>query len=234
MPKNAICKKAAPIGTWNIMGREFTLYGTVGQPLILAKDIAIWIDYNKNSDGKYNVSQMVELLDEDEKLVCLINIPGQNQNRRMWFVTEDGLYELLMLNRTEQGKRFKKEVKHILKHLRENGAYIVKYKDKHWNEMRLSSKEARKNFTDTLKEFVEYAQEQGSTNYKRYYTIFTRLINDRLSIPKDLEREELSELALKQLERYEQTIGNYIHAKIMQGIPYKEIYRECKELIVQI
>lgn len=232
MPKNAICKKATTIGTWNIMGREFTLYGTVEQPLILAKDIANWIDYSKNSDGSYNISQMMKLVDEDEKLLYTTYIAGQN--RRTWFVTEDGLYELLMLNRTEQAKKFKKEVKHILKHLRENGAYIVKYKDKHWNEMRLSSKETRRNFTDTLKKFVEYAREQGSTNYKRYYTIFTRLINDRLGIPKGLEREELSELALKQLERYEQTIGNYIQAKMKQDVQYKEIYRDCKLLINQI
>ena len=40
------------------------------------------------------------------------------------FLTENGLYEVLMLSRKPQAKPFKKKVKEILKSIRKNGAYI--------------------------------------------------------------------------------------------------------------
>ena len=43
----------------------------------------------------------------------------------MWFLTEDGLYEVLMLSRKPIAKEFKKQVKEILKSIRKNGMYVV-------------------------------------------------------------------------------------------------------------
>lgn len=39
-----------------LLGKEITVYGTVENPLFLAKDVAEWIDYNKNKKGSYDVS----------------------------------------------------------------------------------------------------------------------------------------------------------------------------------
>lgn len=63
----------------------FILYGTAEEPLFLAKDVAEWIEHNQ-------VARMMEMVDEEEKLKCLISTSGQN--REMWFLTEDGLYEI--------------------------------------------------------------------------------------------------------------------------------------------
>lgn len=83
--------------------------------MFLAKDVADWIE-NKQT------TQMVELIDDDEKLRCLINTSGQN--REMWFLTENGLYEVLMQSRKPIAKEFKKEVKIVLKTLRQSGGFI--------------------------------------------------------------------------------------------------------------
>ena len=49
----------------------------------------------------------------DEKLKCLLSTSGQR--REMWFLTEDGLYEVLMQSRKPIAKAFKKEVKQNIK-----------------------------------------------------------------------------------------------------------------------
>ena len=95
--------------------KEFKVYGSVDNPLILAKEVAEWID-NKQA------TQMVELVDEDEKLKCLVNTSGQN--REMWFLTDDGVYEVLMQSRKPVAKAVKKEIKAILKQLRKEGVVV--------------------------------------------------------------------------------------------------------------
>lgn len=94
----------------------FNIYGTVDEPLFLAKDIATIIEHSKTS-------MMLAALDSEEKLRETIFTSGQN--REMWFVTEDGLYEILMTSRKPIAKQFKKEVKLILKTIRKTGGYIA-------------------------------------------------------------------------------------------------------------
>lgn len=106
-----------------VLGKQLRIYGDFENPLFLAKDIAEWIDYSKNSNGAYNISNMLKTIDDDEKLVLKILISGQN--REMLFVTEEGLYEVLMQSTKPIAKIFKKKVKEILKSIRKNGGYIV-------------------------------------------------------------------------------------------------------------
>lgn len=232
MPKNALCRKVEPIGEWTIMGKTFTVYGSDEEPLLLAKDVAAWIEYSKNPNGSYQISKMMNLVDDDEKLV--VNHLLSGQNRKTWFVKEEGLYELLMLNQTEQGKKFKKEVKKILKHLREDGAYIVHKKDDNWNKIRIGSKETRKEFTDILRQFVDYAKGQGSQHANRYYKIFTDLIRNKLSIPNYLTKDGMSEEVLNILNHYEFIVGRYILSQIEAKCPYKQVYQDCKKLVGEI
>ncbi|AYR04314.1 DNA binding protein [Clostridium phage CPD1] len=111
-----------------VLSKEFKIYGDIENPLFLAKDVAEWIDYSK-SNGKYKVSQMVSVVDEEEKLVSTIKTPDMIQSREMTFLTEDGLYEVLMQSRKPIAKQFKKEVKKILKQIRKDGYYLTKNAD---------------------------------------------------------------------------------------------------------
>lgn len=101
------------ISTQEIFGESFNIYGTFEEPLFLAKDVATWI---KHSD----VSTMLRSVDEDEKEAYTNpnNICG---GQKSWFLTEDGLYEVLMISKKPIAKKFKKEVKRILKELRLTG-----------------------------------------------------------------------------------------------------------------
>ena len=110
-----------------LLGHKFTVYGTAENPLFLAKEVAECIDYAKTSKGKFDVSNMVSSVDEEEKLVRTIFVSGQN--REVWLLTEDGLYEVLMQSRKPIAKEFKKGVKEILKAIRKTGGYIATKSD---------------------------------------------------------------------------------------------------------
>lgn len=97
-----------------ILGKNITVYGTNENPLFLAKDVAQWL-------GLTNVTDMISRVDQDE--VTKLNLGGLQG----WcnFLTENGLYEVLMLSRKPISKGLKKGIKHILKQIRLNGGYIV-------------------------------------------------------------------------------------------------------------
>ncbi len=101
----------------NIMGRPFKIYGDIENPLFLARDVANWI-------GHTNISHMLNMVDDDEKLTYTMCNSGQN--REMWFLTEDGLYEVLMQSRKPIAKTFKRKIKEILKTIRKKGVYLAK------------------------------------------------------------------------------------------------------------
>lgn len=71
-----------------VLGKEFEIYGTIENPLFLAKDVAEWIEHS-------DVSTMLRKIDEDEK-VSLTNPNNVCGGQNAWFLTEDGLYEVLM------------------------------------------------------------------------------------------------------------------------------------------
>lgn len=99
-----------------LLGHQFTVYGTPENPLFRAKDVAEIIEHP-------NVSVMMNMVDDDEKGVKQLLTPGGNQ--QVWMLTEDGLYEVLMQSRKPIAKQFKKGVKQILHEVRTTGGYIA-------------------------------------------------------------------------------------------------------------
>lgn len=82
-------------------GFSLLVYGTFENPLFLAKDVAEWIEHS-------NPSKMLKSVDEDEKVKRILGITngygqvghgGARGNTEHWFLTEDGLYEVLMQSR---------------------------------------------------------------------------------------------------------------------------------------
>lgn len=96
------------------LGFNIDIYGTSDEPLFLAKDIAEWIGHTKPRD-------MVLLVDEDEKVKVPFKMASSRSTQEQWFLTEDGMYEVLMQSRKPIAKEFKKKVKAILKELRTKG-----------------------------------------------------------------------------------------------------------------
>ena len=102
-----------------LLGHQFTIFGTTENPLFLAKEVADVIEHSK-------ADVMVNLVDDDEKVkVNNLYVDGRTGGQGVWMLTEDGLYEVLMQSRKPIAKQFKKGVKTILKEIRKTGGYLA-------------------------------------------------------------------------------------------------------------
>lgn len=104
------------INEQEVLGKHFAVYGTVDEPLFVAKDVAEWIEHS-------NPTEMLKSVDDDEKLTSTILRAGQI--REVNLLKENGLYEVLMQSRKPLAKEFKKKVKEILKLIRKHGLYAI-------------------------------------------------------------------------------------------------------------
>lgn len=135
-----------------LCGQQFNVYGTPDEPLFKAKDVANLLQLT-------NVTDMISRVDSEE----LTKFNLGSQAGETWFLTEDGLYEVLMQSRKPIAKQFKKGVKTILKEIRKHGGYIAERQDETPEDLMaralqvanetLKRKEARlKQLEDTNKE----------------------------------------------------------------------------------
>jgi len=111
MAKQVETQDLMTVETVHILNSDFNMYGTIDKPIFLAQDIAEMIEYSLDK-----VDQMLANVDDDEKLTDTIYRSGQK--REMWFLTENGLYELLMQSRKPLAKVFKAEIKKLLHQMR--------------------------------------------------------------------------------------------------------------------
>lgn len=143
-----------------ILGKRIQMYGSIENPLFLAKDVAEWIDYSVS-----NVSKMLKSVDCDEKTTRKFCTSGSNYQTEAWFLTEDGLYECCMQSKKPIAKQMKKEIKQYLRSIRLTGAAIdderktVDYyfssfsddlKTKIFNEMYKKNQELEEMYNDLL------------------------------------------------------------------------------------
>lgn len=100
-----------------LCGQQFTLYGSPDEPLFFAQDVARLINHS-------DVSTMLRRVEDDER-VLMTNPNNVCGGQNAWFLTESGLYEVLMQSRKPIAKQFKREVKAILKEIRTQGGYVI-------------------------------------------------------------------------------------------------------------
>ena len=119
-------KELQIINQQEVLGKDFKIYGTKENPLFLAKDVAEWIEHS-------NPRKMLNSVDEEEKVKQILPVTnsytqvshgGIRENTEAWFLTEDGLYEVLMQSRKPIAKAFKKKIKKVLKQIRQTGGYV--------------------------------------------------------------------------------------------------------------
>lgn len=96
------------------LDKEIDVWGSVERPLFKANDLMNWLCIK-------NVSMLIGRVDKAE--VLKFNLSSRSGDT--WFLTEDGLYEVLMSSRKPIARQFKKGVKKILHEIRTKGGYIA-------------------------------------------------------------------------------------------------------------
>lgn len=217
--ENFVCRKL-------ILGKKFRVYGTIEEPLFLAKDVAEWIEYSKTGNGSYNVAKLLMSIDDNEKIKILCNVNNgvasinncnttlssdtiisnttsskARNTQEMWFLTENGLYEVLMQSRKPIAKQFKSEVKKLLHDLRVGNKAVVSLKatpeeklTAEYKAVRQQSKEIRNNFTYNLKT-------RGYTKQYEYINT-TKSMKKALNITNRKDEMTTQELRLVKASEY--------------------------------
>lgn len=92
------------------------IYGTYDEPLFKATDIGDLL-------GIKNIRKTIDDFDEGCKIKINVTNSYVGNNSNTWFLTEDGLYELLFISRKPIAKQFKVWVRNIIKEIRLKGKY---------------------------------------------------------------------------------------------------------------
>ncbi len=95
------------------------IYGTYENPLFKAKDIGELLGIKKIRDTVSN-------LDEECKVILDAGTTGGN--REQWFLTERGLYKVLMISRKPIAKQFQDWVYDVIIEIRKTGEYKLQQK----------------------------------------------------------------------------------------------------------
>jgi anti-repressor protein len=149
--KNSERKAIAVLESREVFGKRFNIYGNFENPLFLAKNVGDMIDHSNiakmlktiDADEKlicmaYVVESKLSTVVDNELIEPIVTsaqpstevngneMPATHgQTRNMWFLTEYGLYEVLMQSRKPIAKEFKSRVKEILKEIRKHGYYMT-------------------------------------------------------------------------------------------------------------
>lgn len=103
-----------PVGTIKFDNKLLTVYDSLDEPLFRASDIADTIGYTVN-----NLSAMLELCEDDEKVNSKIFTGGQRRN--VTLITLTGLYNILAQSRKPIANQFRKRLSDDLVRARKDG-----------------------------------------------------------------------------------------------------------------
>ena len=155
-----------------------------------------------------------------------------------YFLNEDQTNFLgMLLRNSEVSVKFKKalvkDYARCKKLLRDLGKHQT---TEEWQKQRIDGKKERRLETDNIKQFIEYARLQGSTNSDRYYEAFSKMENAALFIVagkfKNL-RNNMSSSQLLVIGMADQIVKKAIDDGIKAGLPYKEVFQLGKQRILQ-
>lgn len=184
-----------------------------------------------------NVIQAIKNLPDDE--FRLLNfkesfyINEQNKSQPMYEITWKGFSILAMGFNGKEAYEWKRK---FLDAFESMGDMIYRHKEMHndhaWQQTRLEALAGRRQETDAIKEFIDYAKARGSTHADSYYTSITKGTYKALFL---LEadanwkglRERLSTMQLTTLTIAEQIAQKYMREGMAMDMPYKDIYKYC-------
>ena len=213
-------------------GHEVEVFELNGQALFNAKHIAEILDIKNVNDNirSMNDKQVVKLTNSKIGKTDFRKLHNTGEN----FFTTSGVYKLAFKSHKPNAEEFTDWISdEVLPSIAENGYYISTRKDSRWLITRQETKEVRKNETDMIKRFTEYAKSQGSIHYRNYYTLLTNLANKRCGITAG-ERDKADQKTLLRMKSLETLIDMRLETLMNNGLPYKEIYEDIKELFEMI
>lgn len=165
----------------------------------------------------------------------------QNKDYPMYLISRSGFSFLVMGFKGKKAALWKEKYITAFDRMEKTILHLARQKELkaqlEYQQARAESKIIRREETDTIQKFVEYAFAQGSKNAKKYYVNITQMENKALFYfeqaiekPNNL-REWLDRMQLTQLVVAENLVNRTLVECMNKGMYYKEIYRVIKERV---
>lgn len=156
----------------------------------------------------------------------------QGKEQPMYVLTRDGFTFLAM------GFTGKKAAAWKIQYLEAFNAMesaLLRQQNLSWQQARLDGKTARRELTDVVAQFVEYATAQGSHNSRLYFQNITRMTYKALFLVKEASpkpfRDLLDSMQLSFLSAAEHVCKAALNEGMEQGLHYKLIYQSARDKV---
>lgn len=148
---------------------------------------------------------------------------------------EQALILVSLMKNSDEVIRFKvKLVKAFIKYRKIAHSIAIEKNNAQYQLERLDSKAVRKECTDTIKEFVEYAIKQGSKSAAMYYVNISKMELKHLFLLEQKfpnAREVMSMKQLSLIKMADEAVRLSLEDGMKEGRQYKEIYQLAKQKI---
>lgn len=184
-----------------------------GEPWFLAGDVCRVLGIKNSRDAVNEIVNKLKTAGVVGVGTTDMNIETAAGKRKATIINEQILYELIFNSRKQKAVLFRAWVTgEVLPSIRKHGYY------------RAEGKMIRKVETDAIREFIEYAKENGSQSSERYYMIITKATNEILGIDKG-QRDNLTAEQLDHLAMVEKVIATALISGVKKEMNYKDIYK---------
>lgn len=206
--------------------------------MVLTTSLIVAEKFNKRHK---NVIQSIENLECSNEFSRLnfepsTYIDGRGKEQPMYKISRDG-FSMLTMGFTGKDAMVWKEKYIATFNAMENELSRIKLQkdNEEWRNNRLIGKSVRRELTDTVQEFVEYAKKQGSKNAEMYYSNVTLMEYRALfiigrEISKNF-RDSLTDFQLVALATAERVAVNAIQEGMESGLNYREIFKLARKRI---
>lgn len=143
---------------------------------------------------------------------------------------ERGILDVIRWSTSSVADNYFDWVYNIIQDIKKNSYYISTEKDGKWLGIRQQTKQVRREETNMIQKFVEYAEEQGSTHANMHYRHFTDLANKCCGIEAG-QRDKADQKMLLRLKSLETLIEMRLETLMNNNIPYKEAFSDVKDFI---
>lgn len=168
----------------------------------------------KNNKVSRKVGRQIEqYLINEEQYICLVTIlPNTEKSLEFKFKLAD---------------EFIKMRKILIK-------LTVNRQNEEWRKKRAEGIIDRKIATDAMQDFANYAKENGSRNFSKYYMVYTKMQNDallakeRLTKDKNNLRDCIDTRSLGVIQISDQMLAISVAEGIKNKVHYKDLFQEIK------
>ena len=193
-----------------------------GEPWFLAGDVCRVLGIKNSRDAVNEIGKKLKSAGIEDVGIADTLIQTAGGKQKTTIINEQIFYELVFNSRKQKAVLFRAWVTgEVLPSIRKHGFY------------RADGKMIRRVETDAIKEFIEYAKNNGSQSSERYYAIITKATNEILNISAG-QRDSLTAVQLEHLAMVERVIASALTQGIEKEMNYKDIYKLASSKAKQV